>query len=116
MRSLAYSGSITTVGSSEALRLEKALFRQHPEFQQKAKLLAHVIGPGTLLVQVEAEPAGGEEQDDDPMFAAFLAFIENDIMTRPQSVSPLSDEDMRKAIDLVKDVTVSDDDDIQIDP
>jgi len=31
-----FKGSITTTGRSEAFRLEKALFKAHPEFRQKA--------------------------------------------------------------------------------
>ena len=43
-----YTGTITTTGKSEAIRLEKALFKSHPEFRQKSKVHAHVIGPGTM--------------------------------------------------------------------
>ena len=38
-----FSGSITTTGKSEAIRLDKALFKAHPEFRQRAKVRAHVI-------------------------------------------------------------------------
>ncbi len=41
-----FKGSITTTGRSEALRLDKALFRAHPEFRQKSKIRAHVLGRG----------------------------------------------------------------------
>ena len=44
-----FKGTITTTGRSEALRLDKALFKAHPEFRQKARVRAHVIGPGSLL-------------------------------------------------------------------
>jgi len=54
-----YSGTITTTGKSEAIRLEKALFKSHPEFRQKTKVRAHVIGPGTMLVSVADEIAAG---------------------------------------------------------
>ena len=35
-----YKGTVTTTGKSEAIRLEKALFKSHPEFSQKSKVLA----------------------------------------------------------------------------
>jgi len=55
---IAGDGTITMSGTSEAIRLEKASFKAHPEFRQKAKVQAHVIGPGTMLVAVadNAEP------------------------------------------------------------
>ncbi len=58
----AYTGTITTTGKSEAIRLEKALFKSHPEFRQKAKVRAHVIGPGTMLVSVADEAAAETER------------------------------------------------------
>ena len=36
-----YTGTITTTGKSEAIRLEKAFFKSHPEFRQKSKVHAH---------------------------------------------------------------------------
>src|ERR1022692_2657679 len=60
-----FTGSITTTGKSQAIRLPKALFRLHPEFRQKAKVRAQVISPGHALISViddEAAPA----QDGDP--------------------------------------------------
>jgi hypothetical protein len=35
-----FNGSITMTGTSEAIRLDKALFRLHPEFREKAKAAA----------------------------------------------------------------------------
>ena len=55
-----FTGSITTTGKSEAIRLDKALFRLHPEFRQKAKVRAQFISPGLALISViddEAAPA-----------------------------------------------------------
>ena len=53
-----FKGSITTTGRSEALRLDKALFKAHPEFKQRAKIRAHVIGPGSLLVTLDSSEGG----------------------------------------------------------
>ena len=52
-----FTGSITTTGKSEAIRLDKALFRLHPEFRQKAKVRAQVIAPGHALISVVEEGA-----------------------------------------------------------
>jgi len=40
-----FTGSITTPGKSEAIHLDNALFRLHPEFKQKVKVRAQVISP-----------------------------------------------------------------------
>jgi antitoxin PrlF len=72
-----YSGTITTTGKSQAIRLETALFKSHPEFAQKAKVEAHVIAPGTMLVSVAGE--ADVESEVDPVMIAFLGFLSKDI-------------------------------------
>jgi antitoxin PrlF len=103
-----YSGTITTTGKSEAIRLEKALFKSHPEFAQKAKVEAHVIAPGTMLVSIAAQADVGTEAD--PVMAAFLSFLANDIATAPGRIEPLGTTRIKKARDLVRRVKVRDDD------
>jgi antitoxin PrlF len=105
-----YNGSITTVGNaSEAIRLDKNFFRQNPEFKQKSKVKAQVIGPGTVLLSVEDEiQAAG--QDSDPIAGAFLAFLAKDMLNHPERLQSVSDEEVQRVKDLVAGVTVSDDD------
>src|SRR5690349_18163146 len=105
----AYKGSITTTGSSEAIRFDKGLFRQNPEFRQKASVEAHVIGRGTLLVHI-VDDVPNQEMPDDPMVAAFLAFIEQDAINHPERMAPLSSSKISRAVELTRNVTVSDDD------
>jgi antitoxin PrlF len=106
---LAFRGTITTTGSSEAIRLEKSLFRQNPEFRQKANVEAHVIGRGTLLVRL-ADEEGEQADQEDPMVAAFLAFIERDATAHPGRIIPLSSSKVADAVELTRNVIVSDDD------
>jgi antitoxin PrlF len=104
-----FSGSITTTGKSEAIRLDKALFRLHPEFRQKAKVRAQVISPGHALISVlddEAAPV----PEEDPVVGAFLGFLEKDLRTRPGRRSRLSKAALARAVRLTKHVNVSDDD------
>jgi antitoxin PrlF len=101
-----YTGTITTTGKSEAIRLEKALFKSHPEFQQKTKVHAHVIGPGTLLISVAEEiPADNRA---DPVMTAFLSFLAGDIARKPKRVKPLGATRIEKARELTKGITVDD--------
>jgi antitoxin PrlF len=103
-----YNGSITTTGRSEAIRLDKDLFRQHPEFQQKAKVQAHVIAPGQMLISL-LDNAQTSEVDEDPVVSAFLCFIEQDMLQHPEHIFPLSEEMLNKVSDLTQGVKVFDD-------
>jgi antitoxin PrlF len=106
--SVAYVGAITTTGKSEAIRLEKALFRSHPEFRQKSKVQAHVIGHGTMLLTVTDDET--TESEVDPIMAAFLQFLGREIAESPDRIKPLSATRIAEARVLVKDVVeVSDD-------
>jgi antitoxin PrlF len=101
-----YTGTITTTGKSEAIRLEKALFKSHPEFRQKAKVQADVIGPGTMLVSVADEIPGNKRAD--PVMAAFLSFLAADIARVPARVKPLDAARIAEARELTEGVTVDD--------
>lgn len=103
-----YTGSVTTTGKSEAIRLEKALFRQHPEFRQRAKVEAHVIGPGQMLVSViDHEDVNAGE---DPIVMSFLSFLAKDIADHPDRVTALPEDTIACAMELTSNVVVSDDD------
>jgi antitoxin PrlF len=106
-----FSGKITTTGKSEAIRLEKALFRAHPEFRQKAAVRASVIAPSQLLVSMveEDSSAGAGPAEDDPLVGAFLAFLADDIRRQPGRVAPLSTSRIEQAAELTEDVQVEDD-------
>src|SRR5260221_9840600 len=103
-----YSGTITTTGKSEAIRLEKALFRSHPEFSQRAKVEAHVIAPGTMLVSLAGQ--ADVETEADPVMAAFLGFLSKDISAAPGRIEPLAATRIKKARELTRGVKVRDDD------
>ncbi len=105
--SVAYVGTITTTGKSEAIRLEKSLFRSHPEFRQKSKVKAHVIGHGTMLLSVADDETAHSEAD--PIMAAFLQFLDREIARSPARIKPLAATQIAEARELTKDVEVSDD-------
>lgn len=109
-----FSGSITTTGRSEAIRLDKALFKAHPEFRQRAKVRAHVLGPGHLLVTLADDPAAAPPDDveRDPVVSAYLAFLERDMLTHPEHIAPLPEQDLVRLRRLTNGVQVSDTDSI----
>ena len=108
-----FKGSITTTGRSEAIRFDKALFRAHPEFKQRAKIRAHVIGHGSILVTLDQSEMNEADENDierDPVVAAYLSFIERDMIEHPEHVHPFTEDDFARLSALTKNVTVSDDD------
>jgi antitoxin PrlF len=107
-----FKGSITTTGRSEALRLDKALFKAYPEFRQRARIRAQVIGPGSLLVTLDDDAAAdnGADIERDPVVSAYLSFLERDMTERPDRLRPFTEADVARIQALTKDVRVSDDD------
>jgi len=105
---MSYLGRISTTGNSEAIRLDKNLFKQHPEFKQQAQVRADIIGPGTMLLRVIDNQEA--EKDSDPFVGAFLSFLEKDGCSHPESITPVSETQMAKIADLTAGITVSDDD------
>ncbi len=106
-----YSGWITKAGRSEAIRLDKALFKAHPEFRQKAKVRADVIGRGKLLISVVDEEAA-PDVDDDPIVDAFLVFLERDMQERPDRLAPLSATRIAEATALTDGVEAAEEDEL----
>ena len=87
---MSYSGRATRTGNSRAIRLESALFASHPEFAE-GEVEADVIAPGCLLIR-----AGPRQEDEnrDPVFTAFLAFLQEEMARRPELLEALSSEDV----------------------
>lgn len=105
---MSYKGKITTVGTSEAIRLDKDLFKQNPEFKQAAEVKADIIGPGKMLISVVDNP--NLDNEDDPIVGAFLAFLANDTIQNPASITPLDANVIARAKALTSGMIVTDDD------
>ena len=109
---VSFKGKITTTGKSEAIRLDKSFFRLYPEFHQKAVVLAHVVGPGKILISLEDDPSSIREDELDPLLATFLDFLEKDMTAFPSHITELTEETMQRLNKVTKDVVVCDDEDI----
>jgi len=106
-----FSGAITTTGRSEAIRLDKALFKAHPEFRQRAKVRAHVLGPGHLLVTLaDASEAATDDIEQDPVVSAYLAFLESDMLAHPDRIAPLQEDELARLRRLTDGVQADDND------
>ena len=105
---MTYRAKAATVGNSKALRLDSALFRAHPEFAV-GEFAVSVIAPGCMLVQATTENA---ENETDPVFDAFLGFVEHQMGQRPDLITPVSRADRREADEIVRGVRSSPDEDL----
>ncbi len=73
-----YTGSHATTGNSEAMRFDKRLFKQHPEFGGAVR--ARVLSKGVMLVTAESDAvADSPEEHEDPLLVAWLGFVEQDL-------------------------------------
>ncbi|MES2178300.1 MAG: hypothetical protein V4550_10585 [Gemmatimonadota bacterium] len=97
---MTYRAKAATVGNSKALRLDAALFRAHPEFGT-GEFAVSVIAPGQLLIQAIAEST---KDETDPVFDAFLGFVELQMELRPNLISAVTQADRREAAELLRGV------------
>jgi antitoxin PrlF len=111
-QTVSFAGAVTTTGSSAALRLEKSFFRANPEFRQRAKVRAHVLGRGQVLLSLEddADANAADEDARDPVVAAYLAFLERDMASHPEHLSAFSVAELDALNELLKGAVASDDD------
>lgn len=104
-----FTAKASTSGNSRALRLDAALVKSHPEFA-KGEFAVHVLGPGTLLVTQQSPAA--PVTDDDPALMAFLAFVDQDLRTRPDRVRRMTRADIAGLEKLLEGVVVERDEDL----
>ncbi len=103
-----FSGSTATAGNSRAMRFETAFYKAAPEFYQPGSAIrADVIGPGTVLVRLDA--AVPEAGATDPVIGAWLSFIDGDIRSTPERLAPLTEEEAAGLEKLVEGVVVEGD-------
>jgi hypothetical protein len=100
-----YSGRATRTGNSKAFRFESALFTSHPEFAE-GDMEAAVIAPGHLLIRTRSHV---DEESGDPVFGAYLAFLEAQMAANPEQLRPLTTEDVAGIDELLEGVEYDED-------
>ncbi len=105
---MTYRAKAATVGNSRALRVDSALFRAHPEFAV-GEFDVSVIAPGRMLIQAMSDAPADET---DPVFDAFLGFLEHQMAQRPDLITSVTDADRRSADDLLRGVESAPDEDL----
>lgn len=102
---MSFHATAARVGNSRGLRLDAALFREHPEFQS-GEYAVDVIAPGRLLVRAETMTAMAETAD--PVLSAFLAFMDTQMALRPDLLTSFDPAQLELVNALVEGVDVGD--------
>lgn len=102
---MSFHASATPIGNSKGLRLDAALYREHPEFS-KGDFTVNIIAPGQMLVSAEGNL---DDAPVDPVLHAFLGFLEVSMSEHPELISHMRMSDFAEARDLIKGVEVGDD-------
>jgi len=95
-----YTGRWAKVGNSDGFRIEKRLFKDHPEFQE-AGVVLKFIAPGKFLLEAE-EPA---DNKDDVVMTTFLSYLNHEMEMHPEDIVPMDQNLLDDIGDLVDGVT-----------
>jgi hypothetical protein len=106
---MSYTARATTSGTAPALAFSKAFADAHPEFT-RGRFEAHVIAPGRLLVSAPVEEQA--EDGADPVLGAFLDFLDQQVLQRPDLVRPFTASDIDGLDELLEGVEAEMDEDL----
>jgi hypothetical protein len=98
-----YQGKVAALGNSKALRLEAGFFKSHPLFASGAVVDAQAIGEGVVIIRAKRTP---NIPETDPVMDAFLAFIEQDMTSHPETIQPMSTQELDEIASLVEGVEI----------
>ena len=98
----------TKVANSKGLRLDAALYRDHPEFAS-GEYVVDVIAPGRLLVRANGREEVTAEAEADPMRGAFLAFMDQQMRADPALFTAMDRAQVALIESLVEGVDADDD-------
>ncbi|WP_373069562.1 type II toxin-antitoxin system PrlF family antitoxin [Gemmatimonas sp.] len=105
---MSFHATATKVGNSTGLRLDAALYRDHPEFAS-GEYVVDVIAPGRLLISPNGPDEPMADEDADPMLGAFLAFMDQQMSSNPALFTPLDSAQSALIASLVEGIDADDD-------
>ena len=105
---MSFHATATKVGNSKGLRLDAALYRDHPEFAS-GEYVVDVIAPGRLLVRANGREEVTAEAEADPMLGAFLAFMHQQWCADPALFTAMDRAQVALIESLVEGVDADDD-------
>ena len=88
-----YTGSMTTVGNSQAIRFEKSFFQAlNMPAHSPVRFSASILSAGQILLSVE-RPELDFEEIEAPYLVAYLSFIEKSFLAQPEKrLVPVTEE------------------------
>lgn len=104
---MSFHATATKVGNSKGLRLDAALYRDHPEFAS-GEYEVDVIAPGRLLVRAAMRDEASAVEEADPVLGAFLAFMEHQIAANPGMLTAFDPAQLALVASLVEGVDADD--------
>jgi antitoxin PrlF len=100
-----YEGSVVQVGNSRGIRLPAGFFNAHSEFAGKVQVT--VVADGAVLLSARKAPRRKTKDDeDDPVVAGFLQFLEEQMAKHPEDIAAADADQLRRVGKLVKGVKV----------
>ncbi len=96
-----YEGTVVQVGNSRGIRLPAGFFNAHTEFSGKVQVT--VVADGAVLLSAKTARQRKKKSDDgDPVVAAFLQFLEEQMTKHPQHIVAADSDQLRRIGKLVK--------------
>jgi hypothetical protein len=85
--------------------LPAGFFHAHPEFAGKVRVT--VVGDGQVLISAKAPTRRKlHDDDDDPVVASLLQFMERQMISMPEDIVPADADQLGRIGKLVEDVDV----------
>jgi antitoxin PrlF len=100
-----YSGKVTPVGNSKGVRLDAAFFKAHPEFSGEVRVT--VLSEGQALLSTKPRAARKGAEENDPVVATFLKFLEEQMLNRPAQIVAADDAQLKRIGKLVQGVDLT---------
>ena len=95
-------GSLATSGNNHALRIDKAFVRQNPELARTGRRVSvGRVAANTFVFRILDDAPVDEAVD--PAVAAYLAFLQDDMVANPHRLAPLTERDATRWEGLIRD-------------
>lgn len=107
---MTYTARATTSGKQHALAMPKSLVDEHPEFAT-GRFVVQVVAPGHMLVSAQ-EPVEAAGADESPVLEAFLAFLDQQMRSHPEMITPFTQADVAGVAELLEGVEADPDEDL----
>lgn len=103
MTSKSYPISPAKIGNQDGFRLPRAFSKDYPHLVSASGQI-EVLDENTLLVRLEPEEKTEDEETENLMMSLFLDTLMKEVMKKPSSLVPYTEEMSREIDELLADV------------